>query len=274
MAAYTCVNKTPPGWNGPIMLYDGDPSMAPSCPASHPTLAYTWHGDLMPQPAMCGACTCTGTGVTCNLAPLALDDTACATQLGTVVQPAQNQCGPIQAPAGLQAITAATPTAISGACMPGGGSKTLPPAKWGRTGIACIGGGLGGGCTGGQTCAAKSEAPFVAGLCIWASGDFPCPQGFGDRHTFAGSVTDTRGCSPCACGAPSAQCTATSTIYPSGNCAGAPVDVPNDGSCVPVQNAGSVKVTVNASASCPASGGAPTGTITESGVITSVCCAP
>jgi hypothetical protein len=202
------------------------------------------------------------------------DDAQCQNEVGTAVQPAVNQCGSLAPPSGTKAFLANPPTANAGACTPGGGAKTVPPPKWARAGLACVGGGLGGGCGAGKLCTGKPAPPFVAGLCVWHTGDFPCPTGFADKHTFTDTVVDTRDCTGCSCGAPNAACTATTGIYSNGSCNGAPLSVPDDGSCVQlVGNAGSIDVTVTGSASCPPSGGQPVGSIVAGAVKTTVCCA-
>jgi hypothetical protein len=269
------VPGAPSGWNGPVALYDGDPTTVPTCPPEHPTTAYQGTAGLLPQPAMCSACACAAPPVSCTPAALVFTgDAACATPQGTAVQPAPGQCGPVHPPAGTQGFTAALPTPAAGACGPSGGAKMIPPPAWGRAGLACLGGGLGGGCPPGSFCASTPPAPFVPALCIYRSGDLACPPGFADKHLFVDSVVDTRGCSACACGAPVVDCAATTTVFADGACGGASLPVVDDGSCTPASGSvGSMKVAVVATGSCTPAGGQPTGTIAEGTQKTTACCA-
>jgi hypothetical protein len=256
------------------VLYDGDPTQVPPCPANDPTTEYHWNGGLVPEPAVCGACTCDPPPLSCT--PQALSwssDAACTSTSGSAVQPAPGSCGPIQAAAGTMAYEAAAPAGVAGACVTGGGGKTIPPPQWSRAGLACSGGGLGGGCSGGEICAPTPATPFAAGVCIWVANDFACPAGFPVLHTFTGTVTDTRDCTQCTCGAPTVQCSATTTIYTDGACSSATtLTVPDDGSCVAGAAGGSIMTSTSSSASCAPGGGTPLGTVTEGPTSTTVCC--
>lgn len=258
-----------------MVLYDGDPASLPSCPPEHPDVAYTGHAGLVPEPAVCAACTCAAPTVTCTPRSLTLsDDATCNHAVGSVVQPPAGQCGPMAPPTGTQAVSAAAPAVSATPCTAGGGDKTVPPAKWQRAALACSGGGLGGGCGPGKFCTGAPVAPFVGALCVFRSGDHGCPGGFADKHLFTDTVKDTRDCSACTCGAPAASCDVTTRIYPDGTCGGTPTDVPDDGSCVAVSGSpASLDVQISKSGSCPASGGAPIGSISAGTVQTTVCCA-
>lgn len=272
---FTCVESAPAAWNGPVALYDGDPAAKPAaCPGEHPLKGYEGNRDLGDTPAICSACACSAPSVTCNAMPLDLDGVACAQQKGFATQPPSGQCGPISPPASVTSYTAAAPIAFTGACTPSGGAPTLPPPNWGGAGLVCAGGGLGGGCGNKAACAAVSGAPFGAGLCIYRTGDLPCPSGFGTRHLYVTSVIDTRGCTPCTCGGGSATCSATTTVYSDGACATAIASVPNDGSCVDAAGGGSIKVQITKSGSCPPDGGMAKGSLQEGPLRTTVCCVP
>src|SRR6185437_15308597 len=274
-----CVPAAPAGWSGPVFLYDGDPSQIPSCPSSEPTTAFTGNGSLNAQPAECSACTCSTPTVNCTPKNLDFSSNAgCSNTGGTAAQLPGDACGIILTPAGTKAYTAAAPTAaVAGACTPSGGSPTLPPPDWTRAGLACSGGSNATGCNAGQVCAPVPPTPFVSGACVWASGDMGCPTGFTNKHTFESSVTDTRSCSPCACGAGMGSCTGTTTVFTDALCMSTTtLTVPNDGSCTNAGGitGGSAQVSTMGSGSCPTSGGQPVGTITEGPTTTTVCCVP
>jgi hypothetical protein len=274
-AGYGCVPAAPGGWSGPIALYDGDPKAVPPCPAEHPITAYQGHAALLQQPATCGACLCATPQVSCTPGTLTFTgDTACATAQGSAVQPAPGQCGGVVPPAGTKGYTAAAATAVAGQCAPSGGAKTLPPATWGRAGLACLGGGLGGGCAPGTFCSGTPVAPFVPALCIYRSGDVACPAGFADKHLFVDTVVDTRDCGACTCGAPRVGCDATTQLYAGAACAGQALDVVDDGSCtMAAGSVASIKVVVSTTGGCPPGGGQPTGSLAEGSQKTTACCA-
>jgi len=141
-------------------------------------------------------------------------------------------------------------------------------------GLACAGGGLGGGCGNKAACAAVSGAPFEAGLCIYRTGDLSCPNGFGNKYLYVNNVIDTRGCTPCFCGGGTATCSATTTVYSDSACATSVADVPDNGSCVDAASASSIKVHVTKSGSCPPDGGSSKGSLQEGPSMTTVCCVP
>ena len=275
-AAFTCVDNAPPAWNGPVVLFDGDPVAKPAgCPGEHPLKSFEGNRDLNPTPAICAACACAAPSVICTVKQLDFDAAGCNLQKGFATQPQPGQCGAISPSGSVTSYTAAAPNAVvAGACAASGGTATLPPPSWGGAGLACAGGGLGGGCGNKAACAAVSGAPFGAGLCVYRSGDLSCPNGFGSKHLYVSSVIDTRGCSICTCGGGSATCSATTTVYSDGACAVSVADVPNDGSCVDAAGGASIKLTVTKSGSCPADGGKPQGQLQEGPSMTTVCCMP
>jgi hypothetical protein len=276
MATHACVTTPPAGWNGPVVLYDGDPAAVPACPPEHPNTAYEGHGDLVPEPAECAACVCDPPAITCQTKLLSFQDDAACTMAGTPVsQPTPGNCLMISPMGSPVAVTADAPTAIAGACSPSGGAATLPPPKWQRAGLACSGGGLGLGCGAGKVCTSAGEAPFVAGICVYRSGDVACPSSYPDKHKFTDSVVDTRDCTGCTCGGATGSCAVTTKVYSNASCNGGALDVPNDGSCVPVTgNPSSIQIDLTKTGTCPPSGGQAVGSIVAGALATTVCCAP
>lgn len=265
----------PAAWNGPVVLYDGDPAIKPAaCPGEHPLKSYEGFRDLNPTPAICSACSCSAPPVSCTPMPLELDGTACGSQKGFATQPPAGQCGSVSLPGGANSVKADAPIASAGACTPAGGAATLPPPNWTAAALACAGGGLGAGCGNKSSCAAKSAAPFGASLCIYRVGDLACPAGFGDKHVYVNNVIDSRGCTPCTCGGGTATCAVTTTVFSDGACATSIATVPNDGSCVAAAAAGSIQVQITKSGSCPADGGQPNGSLQAGIPPTTVCCVP
>lgn len=272
--AFTCVANAPPGWSGPAAFYEGNPASTPACPGMHPTATPLGNSGLTATPALCSACTCGAPSGQCSLQPLSLESDGCAASVGFVTQPLPGACLPIAPPDTTKAMRASPPAYAGGVCGASNVTVTRPPAAWQSAGLACSGGGIGGGCGAKASCAPAAKAPFATSLCVFRSGDIACPATFPQKHTFVNSVDDTRGCSPCACGAPAVTCEAVTTVHGDPSCNGASTEIPNDGSCVNVGSSGlSIDVAVTKTGSCVASGGQPTGTLVEGNLKTTVCCA-
>lgn len=272
---FTCVASAPSGWAGPAAFYEGNPAGTPACPGMHPTATPLGNSGLIDTPALCSACTCSAPSGQCLLQPLSLESDGCAISVGAVTQPPPGACQPIAPLGTTKAMRASPPASTGGACGASTVTVTRPPPAWQIAGLACWGGGFGGGCGANAACAPTAKAPFATSLCVFRSGDVACPAAFPQKHVFVNSVNDTRGCSPCSCGAPTVTCAAVTTVHGGPNCNGASTQVPNDGSCVNVGSSGSsIDVAVTKTGGCVANGGQPTGTLQEGQIKTTVCCAP
>jgi len=272
---YTCATA-PGGWNGPVALFEGASAQDPGCSGDFPGDEYMGHQGLVPEPAMCSQCTCAAPNVNCVLSPIAFGDATCGAAYNIEFPANAGQCMGISVPAMTMGASADAPMAFpSGACTASNVTVTRPPPSWQNVGRTCSAVAEGKGCpSSGASCVPKPQAPFASGLCVYRSGNLPCPAGFSQKHVFDDGVNDNRDCSPCQCGSPSATCTATTSIYNGANCGGSPnATVPNDGSCAAVSGGGSMKATVSSTVSCPASGGQPTGSISAGFKKTTVCCA-
>ena len=109
--------------------------------------------------------------------------------------------------------------------------------------------------------------------CIWRAGSHPCPAPFSTARGWA-TAADTRACTPCTCGSPSASgCSVTTTLYSDPDCK-TELSAVTDGQCTQQAAALSLLATVTpGSATCAPSGGTPTGAASASQALT-VCCAP
>jgi hypothetical protein len=92
------------------------------------------------------------------------------------------------------------------------------PATWGTFARACRQSEYA-MCDASQVCLPWADPP-PAGFkqCISNDGDLPCPVTIADKytekHVFYTDISDTRGCTPCTCGAPSgSECSALISIY-------------------------------------------------------------
>jgi hypothetical protein len=122
-------------------------------------------------------------------------------------------------------------------------------------------------------------------VCVAALGDDDCPGSpYTEKHLSFTGTQDGRSCSQCKCGAPSGgKCTARISIYPDSACASSKgytlgSDSTMSAWCddLPAGPLGSKSATVSMDepGSCqPADGGAPIGSVTQTGT-TTFCCIP
>lgn len=281
---FACVPRPVDPWQGPVLLYDGDPALVPACPSAYPSTVYQGVSGLAAPPAQCAACTCGPANTICALPPvMAFTDVACmAPDPNAYFKPLKNNnnpCGDVQAD---QSVTfkAAPPTVTASTCAPAGGAaqKSLP--TWKGVGLVC-GGAQPGRCTvATSVCAAPAPAGFVGSLCVWSAGDASCPADYPQKHTLAkdSSVTDTRACSACGCATDGpATCSVKYTLYRNLGCSGVVIaDLIAGGACQQGQQGGNYPVQsydaqIVTSGSCPPTGGAPVGAVVPV-TATTVCC--
>lgn len=277
---YECVALPGTGtWNGPGILYDGDPSMVPSCPAEFPMVAMEGLADPVQQDATCSACTCSTPGITCNVGILTSHGSGtCGGSSDNHTQPnTANMCATINASANTSSYDATSPTVSAGNCTPSGGVPTVPMAQANRAVRLCSVALSDAGCGASDERCVPSQVgtPFEGQVCIWRDGDTSCPNAYSNKHLFATDLNDTRDCSNCNCGgAAGFGCTVTTHVYSDGNCTNQLATVPNNGtSCVQAGQGASIDVTKTITAgSCPSSGGNPTGSVSLGANLTTVCC--
>lgn len=225
-----CLPSAPLFWTAPLLLWLGDEVSAPACPATAPILGFEGHAGLNATAASCAACTCEPSVGTCAL-PAAMTASAatCATTgPATVLTPSDppaawdGACTSEGAVvAGVQSLTIA-PLLMSGSCAP-----VEPPvplnhtSSWSSLARACTFD-PGGECAAqGEVCSPWSSPPEGFRLCVAHPGDVDCPGvgGYVDRHVAYEGIDDTRGCTPCACGAPAGSgCSALISVFEDGAC--------------------------------------------------------
>jgi hypothetical protein len=284
---FKCVGAAPAGWSSPFAFFTGA-SAPPPCPAEAPLAEVTANTGLgAVPPAQCAACACTATNLGCAKAKATAFASATCT----------GACNDINATANLSNgsctafdCTLSTTEAsiyvdaplVTATCTPQAAkpTATLPSIPWATKVLGCRAPTLAQvDCSAGQVCATTLGSPFATGMCVAKDGDVACPTvGYTVKKPLSyRGVTDTRDCGSCTCGAVSGTCAATITAYtrPVVACASAvaaPVTVPG---CV-AQGSGVAylyQATVPGSATCPAGGGAPTGTAVPATPVT-VCCEP
>jgi len=170
------------------------------------------------------------------------------------------------------------------------------PLAWGTFGRACTWTPRGTCASPGEVCLsamvpgasalpdASAVVPDPFRVCVAHEGDVECP-GFAPytkRHLLYEGIDDSRGCSPCTCGAPTGStCSALVTIYSDAACSvqlGSATATSSAPACTDVlpgaalasKSAGSVSYTPG---SCTPSGGTPVGDAVPTMPVT-FCCLP
>jgi hypothetical protein len=211
---------------------DGD---APDCPASAPVADAPMFADLN-APTVCGTCTCDAPTGTCALpTTLTAGSATCPGNAPgiahtsfnapapwdgscTAVSPiaANLKCNGINC---VQSLTIAPLTLTETACA----VNVQPiaakvPYTWGTTARSCHGIAYGRCATSAEVCAPAVEPGFTQ--CLFRDGDRECPAtDYTVKHVFYAGLTDTRDCTPCACGAPlGSTCTSFVSAFSDGAC--------------------------------------------------------
>jgi len=285
-SGFACAVEAPTGWQGPFALYEGNAANAPSCGAVTQVVDAR-AGLATPSPAQCASCTCqNATGTSCGPVPIEGQNGACAGSGSTETIP-PNTCimrgygtmlGDNVAAGG---VRFSLPPVTGGSCAPTVAKPTPnnPALSWATTAVGCTTlVATTPGCNAGEVCSAVPAPPFFAKLCIAQDGDVAaCPGApYSQRHLYYKGASDTRDCAACGCAGPNpANCSAVVSTGTSTTCA-SPENVTNAPACL-VRDPGSfyyMKATTTLPAvTCPATGGAATGTAVPAAPIT-VCCEP
>lgn len=284
---FRCIAAAPAGWSPPFALYTGAVTGAPSCPTDAPLPALdAYNGLTGVAPAVCGSCTCVASKIGCNkVTGTAYQNANCSggcNSFNSTVQMSDGTCGDFDCTNGNESSIYVPLPTVSATCTPQAPKPTVtkPPTSWSGRALGCRAPTVAQvDCAAGEVCATKAPSPFASTMCISQSGNVACPAGIYSvkKGPYATGTSDTRDCTACACGAATGNCTATVTPYsaPVVQCStavAAPVNLP---SCINRGTADKylMKATPPGQVVCPASGGAPTGTVVSSGVVT-VCCEP
>lgn len=259
-AGYTCSAPLPPGWNGPVVYYEGPSAGAPGCNASggYPQPAETANSGFTPGSPTCPSCSCGApSGTSCNAEVVFFDGAACGGSgcwggspayctggspltVGTACKP-QNLCsdatGLVPTSAVFTNVQASGGTCTSSST----GTEDIPTPTFTNTVRACGGApGSGTGCGTGAVCLPKPQAPFSSSICIYKAGDSVCPSGaWSQKSLFHKSFNDTRDCSACACGGVTGGCNGMSLeLFTDGVCQAGKSTLPGPdlGGCTDLQN--------------------------------------
>jgi hypothetical protein len=293
---YMCTAAAPPGWFGPVALFDqggGPPAPTPpACSGAYPNDAFDGNANPTSPGASC-ACTCgaalgacAGPTVTVYSDNQCVASNNCGTGAGatcSVVDGARCSSG------GQSYVVAALPQPTgSGSCTVGTATTSLPAWQWTRTARACRANRAfaAGGCATNQVCADRPSSALSPTLCVWQNADLGgCngAPGYPLMHKYYANVVDDRHCGmgSCNCGSPKGvSCALTRvTSYTQTDCSdpGSALLNPIVGHCndVGINQVVGMIAGVSSAGSCDSSGSAaPTGAVTpDSASAVTVCCA-
>lgn len=303
--AGACVPLSLPQWSDAVLLWYGPAAEAPACPSWAPVVAPGYHADLtQAPPVMCGACACDPPAGSCTLPATFTADSQplCSGNSTAFDAPAgwTGACTSANAiPAGklcngvpcVQSLSIAPLMMNESGCMPSGAPPppTPPgpppePSTWSTAALVCVGKPSGLCADPAETCAPVVPDPSPGFLvCVVRDGDRTCPEGWPDKHVFFDRVDDTRGCSPCACSAPTgSSCAGSVSVFKDDACGvPLPLTLPLDatgpschtvppGTALGSKAAGPVTYTPG---TCQPSGGEPQGS-TAPAEPSTFCCRP
>jgi hypothetical protein len=289
-AAY-CVPAAPPGWTGPVLLFQGAlKDLSPACPDPGLPGRFNGSGSFF-GPTACTPCGCTPTSqLRCAAVVQLFDASACVNLVNTSVDLVPGQgatCHSLGAlPASASYKVAFQPATAQGSptCSPGG----TAPLGGGFGAVAETCGALAAGpgaCVSGRLCVQAPSGGFVRNMyCVEQVGDVACPgEPYTERHVYYTDKTDTRTCTPCGCGTYDGGTCGPGTVhvnaYAANGCPGAaqPLD-PSACGVLPVDG-GTWSATVSGvpevleAGTCPPSGGVASGYAAPLNA-TTVCCTP
>lgn len=266
----SCIARAPDGWEGPLFLYDGKPEDAPACPASMPELREDTRRGFRSTPHTCPPCACSpASGGTCQIkfnghSVMDCSDVTTGTNVSTTA------CTPFAGGATYLRFSTAYG---GGACVPSIPSPVLPPITNDVLTRACGTSTAPPACREDRVCVADPEQPFFSKPCIRRAGNLACPGlPYTVRTASFASISDTRACKPCACGA--ATCAGGVTLYDGAGCTGASTSVAAPSACRAKGAAlGFRFASADAVGTCAPSGGGPEGTVDGAEMVT-YCCIP
>jgi hypothetical protein len=295
-----CVPIAPNGWQEPVLVWIGPPSVAPACPTQAPArLAYGL--EIIASSISCGACACDPPVGSCTLPEIS--STSSALCPGTAPGASHiffnapsgwdGSCTSMDAiPGGncasspcVQSLTISPLILTQGECTPKAAPPSNPPTQpvWGTVAVSCKSSSSLACSNAGEVCG--PAAPPEYRRCISLREDSPCPTGpYSERHLAFDALKDNRGCAPCSCGpAVGNSCTASISVFKDDACTlpllGTVPVSSNGPSCFDLQPPGpplgskSAGPIIYSPGVCQPSGGVPTGS--ADGVSpTTFCCLP
>lgn len=220
-----CVVAPPEGWAGPAALAKvATVADLPDCSGAFSAADTVGYEGPDWAPGECTACSCGApSGVECAPPDVRFfGSSSCdylayeATLLG------DGACTVFVQPTGNYGANsdAVDPVAGTGTCVSMGGELVAEEPSWAATVGACALSDEQNSCGEGMMCVPEVPHAFNLGLCIYRSGDTPCPAGpYQARTLLHQSIDDTRACSDCECGEPvGVSCDARIDFYSDASC--------------------------------------------------------
>lgn len=278
-ATCVCVPAVPTGWSGPVAVWeqsaDAAPPMAPACPPTYPTPAFSGSADPSSPPASC-QCTCEGP---CTLQVSTYTNNNCGGTHLCATTPVSKSCVPGLGSCAVMTAKITTSVAFTG--CDAGVAKSVGPYAWGTAAGACIRTGAAyvqGPCEAGQVCVDTAPPAFTRGLCVYQAGAASCPDsGYPVAYAYYGDAGDSRDCDASACqctGPASSTCGASNvTLSSAADCSGGATLGGSCGTPFPITSSPYIGASITSSAgSCAQAGTAvPVGAVTPNAP-TTVCC--
>jgi hypothetical protein len=281
-----CVDPAPMGWEGYFRIHTlpfADMTSS-NCPDGMPPETYY----DTPNISECSPCTCGNwTGAACDPPPIDCWDES-ATCMGPEMLDVSGilpdgTCYqvpniPGQGTPRSCRLTGPASVAEDGSCPVGGGAQLNPDPWVNRDDVCGVGAQIGGGCGGSQVCIPRGGGDYMGPVCIRKMDQDTCPPSYPTPIEAATGEMDGRMCEGCDCAVSGVTCTGGSyTVYNQDNCTDEPTPI-NSMNCVNVSNqldsnTGSIKANTPTPAGgmCTPSGGAATGTVMPTGVVTFCC---
>lgn len=268
----SCVASVPTGWSGPTAVSRGVAEL--SCGGAQPNVELALYDTIEAGPAVCD-CSCgPATGIDCSATAFTLNiwDNNDCTNLRETPAAVVGQCVGTWGGMDSGSYVDAAPDLTAASCEPTTNTESVPPATWGDHLIGC-------GPVEQVDCAGSNcyAAPDGASLCIYQTGDQPCPDGpFSEREVWFANFVDTRVCEDCTCGTiDDAECNEVIVGYSEGNCSGNPAQLVINPLCTtaPVDFTSARVESVAPTGTCAPTGGTSAGTATPTSP-TTVCCTP
>jgi hypothetical protein len=278
-SACTCVPEAPAGWTGPLEIYEGmggpPPPAPPPCSGAYGTDVYDGTASPVAPPATC-TCACGApSNATCP-DPVAnyFSDSACTVSCGTTNQSISADCIGLGLSGCSGAYFTLTQPAAGGTCAPIFTADVTPPA-WKAAVRLCqpTVPPTATGCLAGSVCAPTTESLFESNYCVSRIGAAACPSGYPISRTYDQSFSDTRGCTPCTCGAHAACAGGGVATYPQPSCNGTEKAYLAPLGCTSLAGAtDATPITATPSGGpCSPAGGTTTGMFTPTAP-TTICC--
>jgi hypothetical protein len=216
---FACTPLPPPGWTGPLAIFEGSGSILPSLPPCSGSFATDDYDGFDAPTATASTCTCScgaPSGAACQGSVSFSQNGSCSKSCGAPATLPQGACTPVNTSgcSGGGPVVSVSASASGGACAPTP-STTIPTAAWTKEVRAC---GLSSTpiaatCETGEACVPVPSLPYEAGnLCVSQVGNVACPASFPKQRIYYESSTDTRGCSACSCAEPTEVVCAGGTV--------------------------------------------------------------